>query len=123
MKAEIPGGSPGGIDGGIFFLTGSRRENTRAGKIPAGSRRESGFSAGSRQDPGAFFTRVYIYLTIIRRRRRVNIGGYLPSRRRGKYSPIFTEPKAINCFSINSIREHQKVQNNELKLINKTQKI
>ena len=55
MKAKIPGGSPGGIYGGIFFLTGSRRENTRAGKIPAESRRESGFLAGSRQDPGAFF--------------------------------------------------------------------
>ena len=30
----------------------------------------------------------------------VNIGEYLPSRRRGKYSPIFTEPEANNCFSI-----------------------
>ena len=61
MKAKIPGGSPGGspggIYGGIFFLTGSWRENTRAGKIPAGSRRGLGFLAGSRQDPGGFFTR------------------------------------------------------------------
>ena len=39
----------------------------------------------------------------------VNIGEYLPSRRRGKYSPIFTEPKANNCFSIIFRREHQKV--------------
>ena len=58
VKATIPGGSPGGIYGGIFFLMGSRRENTRAGKIPAGSRRESGFLAGSRQDPSDCFTRV-----------------------------------------------------------------
>ena len=58
MKAKVPGGSPGGIYGGTFFLTGSWRENTRAGKIPAGSRRGSGFLAGSRQDPGGFFTRV-----------------------------------------------------------------
>ena len=39
MKTKIPGGSPGGIYGGIFFfLTESRRENTRVSKIPAGSR-------------------------------------------------------------------------------------
>ena len=30
----------------------------------------------------------------------VNIGEYLPSRRRGKYSPIFTSPEGNNCFSI-----------------------
>ena len=59
MKTKIPGGSPSGIYGGIFFLMGSRRENTRVDKIPAGSRWESGFLAGSRQDPGDFFTRAY----------------------------------------------------------------
>ena len=58
MKAKIPGRSPGGIYDGMFFLTGSWRENTRAGMIPAGSQRGSGFLAGSRQDPGGFFTRV-----------------------------------------------------------------
>ena len=57
VKAKIRGGSPGGIYGGIFFLTGSWRENYRAGMIQAGSRRGSGFLAGSRQDPGGFFTR------------------------------------------------------------------
>ena len=30
----------------------------------------------------------------------MNIGEYLPSGSRGKYSPIFTEPEANNCFSI-----------------------
>ena len=30
----------------------------------------------------------------------MNIGEYLPSRRRGKYSPIFTSPEGNNCFSI-----------------------
>ena len=47
------------------------------------------------------------YLTIIREGE-VNIGEYLPSRKRGKYSPIFTEPKANNCFSIILSGEHQK---------------
>ena len=45
----------------------------------------------------------------------VNIGEYLPSRRRGKYSRIFTEHKANNCFSIIFGCEHQKEWNNELK--------
>ena len=48
MKTKIPGGSPGGIYGGIFFLTESRRENTRVGKIPAGSRG----NRDSWRDPG-----------------------------------------------------------------------
>ena len=39
----------------------------------------------------------------------VNIGEYLPSRRRAKYLPIFTEPKANNCFTIIFSLEHQKV--------------
>ena len=39
----------------------------------------------------------------------VNIGEYLPSRRRGKYLPIFTEPKANNRFSIIFRCEHQEV--------------
>ena len=30
----------------------------------------------------------------------VNVGEYSPSRRRGKYSPIFTEPETNNCFNI-----------------------
>ena len=30
----------------------------------------------------------------------VNIGEYLPRRRLGKYSPIFTSPSANNCFSV-----------------------
>ena len=48
VKTKIPGGSPGGIYGGIFFLTESRRENTRVGKIPAGSRG----NRNSWRDPG-----------------------------------------------------------------------
>ena len=48
MKTKIPGGSPSEIYGGIFFLTESRRENTRVGKIPAGSR----CNRDSWQDPG-----------------------------------------------------------------------
>ena len=48
MKTKIPGGSAGGIYGGIFFLTESRRENTRVGKIPAGSRG----NRDSWRDPG-----------------------------------------------------------------------
>ena len=48
MKTKIPGGSRGGIYGRIFFLTESRRENTRAGKIPAGSRG----NRDSWRDPG-----------------------------------------------------------------------
>ena len=48
VKTKIPGGSPGGIYGGIFFLTESRRENTRVGKIPAGSRG----NRDSWRDPG-----------------------------------------------------------------------
>ena len=39
----------------------------------------------------------------------VNTGEYLPSRRRGKFSPIFTEPKANNCFSKIFRRDYQKV--------------
>ena len=52
MKTKIPGGSPGGIYGGIFFLTESRRENTRVGKIPAGSRgnRDSWRDPGESED-------------------------------------------------------------------------
>ena len=48
MKTKIPGGSPGGIYGAIFFLTESWRENTRVGKIPAGSRG----NRDSWRDPG-----------------------------------------------------------------------
>ena len=48
VKTKIPGESPGGIYGGIFFLTESRRENTRVGKIPAGSRG----NRDSWRDPG-----------------------------------------------------------------------
>ena len=48
MKTKIPGGSPGGIYGGIFFVTESRRENTRVSKIPAGSRG----NRDSWRDPG-----------------------------------------------------------------------
>ena len=42
----------------------------------------------------------------------MNIGEYLPRRSRGKYSPIFTEPEANNCFSIITqvnIRENQRI--------------
>ena len=46
------------------------------------------------------------YLTIIREGK-ANIGEYLPSRSRGKYSPIFTEPEANNCFSIIFSGEYQ----------------
>ena len=48
MKTKTPGGSPGGIYVGIFFLTESRRENTRVGKIPPGSRG----NRDSWRDPG-----------------------------------------------------------------------
>jgi len=45
----------------------------------------------------------------------VNIGEYLPRRSRGKYSPMFTEPEANNCFSIIFRGEYQGLQNNGLK--------
>ena len=39
---------------------------------------------------------------------KVNIGEYnLPSQSRGKYSPIFTEPEANNCFSVIFSGEYQ----------------
>ena len=37
----------------------------------------------------------------------MKIGEYLPSRRRGTSSPIFTEPEANNCFSIISESENR----------------
>ena len=39
----------------------------------------------------------------------MNIGEYLLRRSRGKYSPIFTEPEANNCFS-----EYHRESNNQL---------
>ena len=55
--------------------------------------------------------------TIVHRRRgeyliifaedEVNIGEYLPRRSRRKYSPIFTEPEANNCFSVIFSGEYQ----------------
>ena len=51
VKAKIPGGSPGRIYGGIFFLTGSWRDP--GGKIPglARSRRDLGGDRDSWRDP------------------------------------------------------------------------
>ena len=37
----------------------------------------------------------------------MNIGECLPRRSRGKYSPIFTQPEANNCFSVIFIGEYQ----------------
>ena len=44
----------------------------------------------------------------------MNIGEYLPDRRRGKYSPIFTEPEANNCFSIISDLKNRENDSNTL---------
>ena len=53
----------------------------------------------------------------------MNIGEYLPRRSRGKYSPIFTEPKANNCFSVILAVNIKKVQNNGLKQDKKARKV
>ena len=37
----------------------------------------------------------------------MNIGECLPRRSRGKYSPIFTQPEANNCFSVIFSGEYQ----------------
>ena len=42
----------------------------------------------------------------------VNIAEYLPSRRLGKYSAIFTEPEVNNCFSIIFKGECEKLERN-----------
>ena len=78
MKTKIPGRSPSGNS----FLTGSRRENTRVGKIPAGSRG----NRDSWRDPGGSPGGIYGGIFFLTESRRENTRvGKIPSGSRGNW--------------------------------------
>ena len=52
-----------------------------------------------------------------------NNGEYLPIRSRGKYSPIFTEPEANNCFSVIFSGEYQESAKQRVKTREKVRKV